>query len=155
MILRVPVPDGWTSKVVDDGILHELGSTTIHALHIRELPVDALGWMRNRALAGAPAGTTWTQRLAMDLTTVGGWPAGVIEVELAHASFQQTRLVAFYQFRDYAAGAIVSSEPARFAELRGMLLDLLGDAWPDWGPQATTCLTRLFEGASMDVHRIT
>lgn len=151
MILRVSVPEGWTSTAVADGILHEHDSTSVRALRIRERPADAAHWMQRTALQGAPTGTAWTQRSKVELKTVDGWPAWLFEVDLEHATFKRTRVVVLYQFLDYAAGAIVNADPATYVEQRPLLLDMLGSARPDWGPQDMTCLTRMFGDAASHI----
>lgn len=147
MFLHIDVSDEWTTTAVDDGRVHRLGDTSIHALQIRELPVDVERWMQRVALRGAPEGTAWKERGRANLSTVDGWPARLREIELDHASFQRVRIVAYYQFTDYASGAIVDVHASWYEPQRTDLIDLLGTARPDWGPQALTCLARQFGDA--------
>lgn len=146
MILRIPVGDGWTSRPVEDGILHEKGGIGLWALRIREHPDDPQLWMRHSALKGAPAQTRFTSQPAIKLATSEGWPAVVQETELVGEGFHQHRIVVLYVFLDYAAGAIARIDAADHAAHRQELLDLLGKARPDWGRQPTACLARVFEG---------
>ncbi|MFN0245530.1 MAG: hypothetical protein ACKV2T_01395 [Kofleriaceae bacterium] len=146
MILHLTMPGGWTSIRAGDAVIHRKGRIGIRALPIRELPENAKFWIERSALKGAPAGTKWTQRKRAELVTRDGWPAVVVEVVLAHETFQQVRVIALYQFLTYASGAEVHSDPEDFAHEREAIYDILQGGRPDWGPQETVSLPSLLEG---------
>ncbi len=148
MILRVDVPDGWTSTAIAEGIVHTSGETSITALAIRELPADAGRWIRRTAVLGGPAGARGTERARSELTTRDGWFGLVLELDLTHEAWRRTRIVALYRFLDYAAGAIVDTSTDRYDDERAALFEILRSARPDWGPQDTTCLSRMLGPAA-------
>jgi hypothetical protein len=147
MYLEIDVSEEWTTSVVDDGHLHQLGDTSIHALRIRELPEDAGHWMQRAALRGAPAGATWTTLARAELQTVDGWDALLVETLVEHEAFRRVRVVALYRFLDYAAGAILDIAESWYEPQRADLLELLGSARPAWGPQERVGLAKLLGGA--------
>ncbi len=148
MILHVDTPDGGTSTPIADGIVHTSGDTTVTALHIRELPADAGRWIRQIAVLGAPPGARGTERARAELTTRDGWMGLCLEVDVSHEAWKRTRIVALYRFLDYAAGAIIDTSTARYEEERDTLFEILRSGRPDWGPQDTTCLSRMFGAAA-------
>lgn len=148
MILHVDTPAGWTSAPIAEGIVHAKGDTTLSALRIRELPVDAARWMHRTALKGAPAGTQWTERSRAELVTRDGWSGLRLELDLVHGDWRRTRIVALYRFVDYAAGAIADVATSHYDPMRDELHTIFATGRPDWGPQDTTCLTRIFGPAS-------
>lgn len=131
---------------MDDGLVHQRGLVTIRAMRIREQPDNPELWMRHTALKGAPPQTAFTHQPATKLRTAEGWSAIIQETELTGAGFHQHRIVVLYAFVDYAAGAVVHMDAAQAAAHRTAVLDLLGKAGPDWGPQETACLARVFDG---------
>lgn len=147
MVVRIEVSDEWTSTTGEDGVVHRLGDTTVHALPIRELPLDSARWMHQVAVAGAPAGTRATELGRHELVTVDGWRALLLEMALEHAELRRVRVVALYKFLDYAAGAIIDIAASWYAAQREDLIALLRGARPDWGPQDRTCLATMFQGA--------
>jgi hypothetical protein len=57
------------------------------------------------------------------------------------------RVVILYRFVEHGAGVILRSpDAAVLAAHRQEVLDVLGDAVPDWGPQDGVCLANLFSG---------
>jgi hypothetical protein len=149
MILHLTVPEGWTSIRSGDTAIHRKGRLAIRALPIREHPEDVAYWVERTALKGAPVGTRWSQRVRANLVTREGWPALVVEVLLEHDTFKQVRLLAFYEFLDYAAGAEVQADLEDFTREREAVLEILRSARPDWGPQESICLWNLLEGVTI------
>ena len=159
MRVLLPVPATWVSQPKGALLLYQLRGVpglVVLLSPLQPYPEDAAEWVRRQFTVEAiPDDAVVTMVLGVDLTTRDGWPLHYAEAHIASAAGTEARVVILYRFVEHGAGVILRSPDAALLALhRGEILDVLGQAVPDWGAQDTVCLANLFAGVVKPVAKV-
>lgn len=151
MRVVLPVPATWITQSKGNLLLHQLRGVpglVVMVSPLQPYPEDAAEWVRRQFTTEAiPADAEVSMVVTADLATVDGWPLHYAEGTVASDGAVEARVVILYKFVDHGAGVILRSpDAAQLAAHRQEVLDVLGQATPDWGAQDTACLANLFAG---------
>lgn len=161
MRVTLPMPTTWVSQPRGPLLLYQLRGVrglVVLLSPLQPYPEDPADWLRRQFTVEAIAeDAVVTMVVAADLRTRAGWPLHYAEAHVAQggaAGALEARAVILYKFIDHGAGVILRSpDAAAFAAHRQEILDVLGEARPDWGAADTACLAKLFEGVVKPVAR--
>jgi hypothetical protein len=151
MRVVLPVSSTWVSRPKGNLLLYQprgVPGLVVLLSPLQPYPEDAAEWVRRQFTVEAiPPDAEVSMVVVSDLATVDGWPLHYAEGHIASAAGVEARAVILYRFVDHGAGVIVRSpDAAQLAAHREEVLDVLGQATPDWGTQDTACLANLFAG---------
>ena len=140
MKLDVPIPTGWETRRVDEGLLVQAPST-VHGMLVMPLgPADPDPelWMRRAFAYRARVEDGEPRDLAMSpFATDAGWSGLLLDGKLG----TQARFVVYLAFMDYAATVVgMCRVPAELASWRAELLALVAKATPDFTSERPACL---------------